>query len=406
MKLFISLSAPHEWAILNSKGQVQDSGDVSDLENYRVPKYIEQVTGVAPGDTIACHTVSIPGKRKAHIEAALPYALEERLTDDVEQLHFRLLNWSLDEASSAVVTSKAQLDSWIKHFRGYGINLDAIIPEYFLLPTHPKTEITISPGEDGQFRIRTDPYQGLLLDQDGFDYWWNSLNRGGITVSVTDHDCAKRLNKLSEDTESGDSDVTTEINYWNIGSGFSQWIANNSALKDIQAFNILDGDFRPSHNKKNLNLLKISGVLTVLSCIAYWGVLSVQAYWLERKYNQTNHDMRSLFATYFPNEPYLDRPRSQVTSLIEQARSGGKSTSEFQLLLNAVSEITPRFNASIDEINYRDEVMVISCVVKDLASLDTIKQGFLQLGSFNVELLSSGARDGKVSGRFQLSRGA
>ena len=113
--------------------------------------------------------------------------------------------------------------------------------------------------------------------------------------------------------------------------------------------------------------------------------------------------MRTLFTSYFPDQPYLDRPRSQVSNLISEARAGRSSQTSFQLLLNAVATISPRQGATVDEVNYRDNSMIVLCKVKDLSSLDTIIQAFNGLDHVRAELLSSGAKDGTITGRFRLT---
>ena len=174
MKLFIATESPYRWIILNSRNQVKDTGIATALENFRVPKGIEQVIGVVGGEKVSCHSVRIPGKRKSHVESALGYALEDRLSEDVEQLHFKLLAWNPDDVTLAAVVSREQLDSWIDKFRMEGIFLDAIIPEYFLLPVHDKTDVTLSLLADGNICIRLSQHQGMTLDRDGFDFWWES----------------------------------------------------------------------------------------------------------------------------------------------------------------------------------------------------------------------------------------
>ena len=102
-------------------------------------------------------------------------------------------------------------------------------------------------------------------------------------------------------------------------------------------------------------------------------------------------------------KPGLHRPRIQLTSLINNARSGKIKNTGFQLYLNAVSKITPKFSTVIEEINFRENDMIVLCTVRDLSSLDTIKQAFNEFSLINAEPLSSAARDGKVTGRFRLS---
>ncbi|MEJ2178600.1 MAG: hypothetical protein P8Y12_11820, partial [Gammaproteobacteria bacterium] len=107
---------------------------------------------------------------------------------------------------------------------------------------------------------------------------------------------------------------------------------------------------------------------------------------------------------HFPGEPYLGRPRSQLQSLIA-SRGGQGGQYEFQRLLKSITDATRQHNAEIEEVNFRDSAMTVLCNVNSLSVLDNIRQTLQQLPGMRAELLSSGARDNKVTGRFRLERG-
>lgn len=406
MKLFIALDPPYHWITLGPKNEPIDIDIVENLDNYRVPKGVEQVIGVARGDAIACHSVKIPGKRRKNVESALPYALEDRLTEDVEDLHFKLMSWHPDEPALAAVISNDQISEWINKFQFLGINLDAIIPEYLLLPRHPNGNLTISKVEEDRLCIRLGEFQGLSLDKSGFTYWWESRENLQQSYSVTDLNLARTLSKLvikEQGENTGEGQIKNTINHWKIGDDFTQWFRNFELSEDYDRYSILDGNFAPTHNKKSENLLKVAAIIAVVAIVGYWGLTAFESHNLQSRKQQLDSSLRNLFSEYFPDQPYLDRPRSQLTNLIDGVKTGNLRNTEFQELMTAVSKITPAHGAVVEEINFRDSDMIVLCTVKDMASLDTITQAFNNLGSVNAELLSSGAQDGKVTGRFRLN---
>ncbi len=414
MKIYIALDPPHNWVTTSSKNLVCDVGTIEDLSTYRLPKNVDEVIGVARGNAIACHSVKIPGKRKRNAQSALAYALEDRLTDDIEDLHFKMLHWQPDDVTYAAVVSKQQMEGWVSQFRNFGIHLDAIVAEYMLLPIHPKNKITIAVQNDDNFCIRLNQYQGIALNKDEFDYWWNSVEKEESTFSVTDVDLARSLIASSSPGDMPD-DMPGEnhddparaitIGHWDIGETFIKWISNQSVSVDIDSISVLDGDYTPSHNTKNASLLKLAAMIAVLSLVGYWGVLSYELNTLEQRKSELNNEIRSVFGQHFPDEPYLDRPRSQLSNLINSARTGQIRYTAFQQFLNAVGDIVPQLNAEVEEVNFRENSMVVLCVVKDLSSLDVITKAFNDREGLEAELLSSGARDGKITGRFRLVRG-
>jgi general secretion pathway protein L len=408
MKLYISLESPYLWVTVGAKGQIRESGSIENLDEYRVPKSVEQVVGVAPGEIIACHTVHIPGKKRRYAESALGFALEESLSDDIENLHFKLLSWDANGTANAAVISRQQLTDWIDKFRFNGINLDAVVADYFLLPQHPKGEVTISGPKDDRVFIRTDKFSGLTLDASGFEYWWQTRGEKSGSCSVTDLALAKKLRREFHEAGNPTNDPSAHnrisaISHWDIGSDFREWFAKMPFRDELSSYNLLEGLFAPGHTSKSANILKIAASVAVLGVVLHTGTMIYENQVLESRKAELAVNMRSLFSSYFPDEPYLDRPTSQVTNLIANARKGMSGDSLFQKLLSATSQIAPGNGATVDEINYRDETMIVVCRVRDLSSLDTIIQAFNELQGIRAELLSSGARDGVVTGRFRVT---
>jgi general secretion pathway protein L len=406
MKLFVSLEKPYRWIITGARNSTVDTGVIENLENYRLPRNIDQVIGVAPGERVSCHSVQIPGKNRRNAESALPYALEEKLTEDVENLHFKLLSWQPDGVALAVVVSRADLSQWITRFSENGVKLDAIIADYFLLPQHPKGQITLAVDDNERVYVRRAKFQGYTVDRPGFEYWWESLEKTDLTFSVNDLEFARSLqNSLrpEDSTSTSMDDTGGAVSHWNIGNDFTNWLKLANQDMDISATNVLDGVFAPSHASKFGNISKFAGFVASIGIAIVLGVSVYENQMLKDRFSDLDSEIRTLFTSYFPDQPYLDRPRSQVSNLISEARAGRSSQTSFQLLLNAVATISPRQGATVDEVNYRDNSMIVLCKVKDLSSLDTIIQAFNGLDHVRAELLSSGARDGTITGRFRLT---
>ena len=401
MKLFIQLDVPHTWLILGPKNQVRDRGTAPNLLDYRVPRKVETVIGVANGELVGCHSVTIPGKRKSHVEAALPFALEDRISDNVEDLHFKLLAWQSGEPAHAAVVSRDLVSQWIEEFRSFGIYLDAIVPDYMLLPLHSKSEITVARVSANRICVRQGRYSGFSLDGEGFKFWWDSMDKTGRSIAVNDLEFAKNL---SRDIESdGDSvGAPVKVTHWDIGEYFDQWLSSSLFSENLEELNLLAGRFAPTHQRKSVSLLRVAAAVALFAVVGYWSMLVYESRTLEARMAEIDRDVRSLFSEYFPGEPYLGRPRDQVESLIARSRASAADDTGFQFYLNTVSRVAPRFGAVVEEVSYRDNAMVVICTVKDLASLDTIQRAFNQIDSISAELVSSGARDGKINGRFRL----
>ena len=117
-----------------------------------------------------------------------------------------------------------------------------------------------------------------------------------------------------------------------------------------------------------------------------------------RRFQLTSDSMLTPAAATIPNMTITPPPRTWIGIVLTSAPT-------FGIRPAMISRIAPQFNAVVEEVSYSDNEAVVICTVQDLASLETIQKAFNEQESIRAELLSSGARDGKVNGRFRLTTG-
>ena len=392
MTFYISVEAPHVWADMDRRGHVLDQG-TSDSLDFLSDHSGVTVVGVVPGQDVVLKEVSLPAVRRQKLLAAIPYALEESLTADIDTLHFALLDSGPEEGSIVAVVSRERLESWIAVFRDAGIELDGLIPDFLLVPIHPQVQITVARTSTGQVCIRGPGSQAMNLDASALGIWWDELPDKSVAVAVNDKDIAQRL---------ADSDGAL-VSEWNIGETFASWLTHQEADGNADRYNLLQDAYRVRDDQryKPFKIAMVAGALALLLVV----VSNVVEYgWLKREHDRLETEIQALFRETFPSITRVVNPRVQMEQEIQALKSGGVSSGEFQFLLSAVAQTVPNVRATVEEINYRDNEMLIICNTDDFAGLDRLTKGFQAVAGVNVQLLSSGSRDNRVTGRFSLQR--
>ena len=124
------------WLKLN-QAQWQEAAFVlqSQSEDSAIKKALAKVNVAwVPTEQVSLMAQFVPGKRKQDWLAALPYALEESLSEPVENLHFVALN--RDEAGlvSVAIISKSRMQHWVEQLQAAGLGHVQLVADCFQVP--------------------------------------------------------------------------------------------------------------------------------------------------------------------------------------------------------------------------------------------------------------------------------
>ncbi|HID49730.1 MAG TPA: hypothetical protein EYP40_09015, partial [Chromatiales bacterium] len=122
----------------------------------------EQVIVYVPTLEVFLTRVKLPAGRRSQLQHALPYALEESLTEDVDELHCALGAQQEDGRYGAAVVRRRTLDSWLDSLAQAGIAPRAMYPDVMLLPL-VANGWTISCLEN-RLHVRTGPDDGFVCE--------------------------------------------------------------------------------------------------------------------------------------------------------------------------------------------------------------------------------------------------
>ena len=128
-----------EWIAVDDNGTRRGAPGMGTLEQAAAEIGGRAVIVLVPAIETVTTTVNIPIRGGARLRAALPFALEESLAEDVENLHFasgvRRDNGELPVA----VVSIAKMDEWMSALEAAGIEALRMVPENYGLARIPGT---------------------------------------------------------------------------------------------------------------------------------------------------------------------------------------------------------------------------------------------------------------------------
>ena len=355
--------------------------------------------------------------------AAVPYALEEALSADVEDLHFVPVHWKAGEAAIVAVTARQLVRGWLDSCADAGIPVDRLVPDYTLLPMHPATRYTVASLQEGRLLVRSDGGGGIAIDEDFFDHWLDEIaqhekiGQGGIgrdgigqdgigqdgigkddrqgdtiSLAINDEDLVRRL-------IAGERDV--DARYWDFGSGLGDWLTH----KPEGQIDLLTGDFRQKSRAANLSSYRVA--LIIVACAI--GVKLLGDAWLyfslSSESRRLDQQMAQIITDIFPGVSVIPS-REQFIMQQEMDKLLGTRTvaGDYLLFLSAVTRATRGKNVTVEDLTFREGKLTVSCTVSDFGAVDDLQQRFSEDNRISADLASSSASEGKVTGRFILER--
>ena len=168
-------SPPVYWWRTGREGAVLESGQ-DELTALRARFPAERLRLLAPANTTNLYRVSIPVRRASAVRAALPFALEDQLGQELEELHLVAGPRRADGRFVAAVTEHRYMEDWVQLAQSTGWRADALLPQLALhQPQSPEQGLRIQPspwpGQSDMALVTSADQEPVLLEQGLLGFW-------------------------------------------------------------------------------------------------------------------------------------------------------------------------------------------------------------------------------------------
>jgi len=361
-------------------------GQAVDLDE--IPAYLRSthvVVWTPPADTLLTQA-TLPTRSRNKIMQALPFALEDQLLGDPQQLHFAYHRQD-DGTLAVAVTSRERLSTWLDVLAKAGLRPTRVCPANLALPIEPDSWSLAFAGTE--LWIRTGPFSGFVCP-------------------FSDTPPATLPSQLSVFDPPAGFDAQT----WGSDLGVGLVIADDTFhTNDRNAqtpLNLLQGDFAPTGQLHQLfRPLRPAALILGVWFLAMLGFNLSEWWQLKSAYRSQQQAMTSLFQKTFPREKVVLDPAAQMQRNLDALRgqSGKTSANDFLPLLAGIAP-TLRSNSSVKlrSLKYGNTGLTIDLNLPDFQALEVIKNDLGVTRAFSVEVLAANSRASGVEGRLRIQR--
>ncbi len=418
----VSSTAAVQWMLLNSNGDAaepqQDSlAEVGDCYLSLAQKPV--VVVLAPARELLLSTAEVPVGQYRYAKQAMPFLVEEKLADDIEDVHIAMGSVVKNQAVPVAVVRHFDVINWLDALYSVGLPTTWLVPEQLALP-----------WQQGCIKVYLDPRGSLIRDGQ-----WHGLGcdlsntalavkllaqrvQGGALAQTPKIELAYSV--VGDSSDSSDSagmeqlardiraelqgQLDTDISLLAYQENVTELLARTQVADLGGSINLLQGGYRANTAglRGTLNVGKVAA--TFAACIALHLALTVgTGIWFDWRSDNLRADARALYSEWFPQAKRVFNPRRQLQSKLVDNDGAGS-----ELLLSYIGAVAAGWRPEdgglrLQAMDYEGQsgnmtLQLEATVADSMAAL----QQQLQSRGLQTDLTSVSQRGHRVTGRLEL----
>ncbi|MGH7193036.1 MAG: type II secretion system protein GspL, partial [Candidatus Saccharimonadales bacterium] len=339
-------------ALGNRVGRVQQGALTDAAEQARG----RRVCVLVPGAMVSLLHASIPTRNQQKVLQAVPFALEDRLAEDVETLHFAL--GERDALGYTVAALKrTHVTEWLEQLSTAGITADELVPDMLALPVQEST-----------LYLALDTGQVLARLPDGVAF---SAERSLAPLLIERHLAGLRNtlvcdNAVIHSAEQTDADslapvleaMQLEVRTAPLNDGLLPVFA--ATLHGKPALNLLQGEFgRHKGMSEHWQRWRFAVSLLLVFCVIGVVEQGIAYFELRHQAAQLDAQVSEQFHKALPDVHRLVNPRVQMQQRLTQLNGGGDSNGPLPMLMSLGTALQANSKVQLSGFSYHSGTLQV-----------------------------------------------
>jgi general secretion pathway protein L len=365
----------------------------------------------------------LPPGSGAKLARAVPFALEEQLTEDIDNLHFAVGRRGAGTTTPAAVVSSELLRGWIAALNAAGLNPGAMYVDVSLLPENPGQ--TILWIEDSRLSVRRAGQPPFTVEVSPIE---EALAIAGVISDPhppADHEPAAAEGHAGPKPRTPESALlfATQEDWAKVQDSFDKLVERFASLKvqllpegplvwlarelpGTHAINLLQGEFAPPENYgSQWRRWRVAAFLGLGLLGTHIAAEALSLHQAKKQSAELQSNIDQIFASTLPGERPVDA-RRQMQARLSQIRGSAAGPEYFLRTLQSLSDaIAARPHTSIDALSYRESTLDLKITAPSVDDLAQLSQAMQSHGSI-AEIQSSTPAGTGIEGRVQIRAAA
>lgn len=388
------------WWRFERDGSTLDSGR-DGLSALRQRFASERIRALVPASTVNLFRVRLPAQRAAAARVALPYALEDLVSQELDELHIVMGPRRAEGHVSAAVVSHTPMQSWLNGFREAGWRLEALLPQAALhVDESPEQALLIMPSpwpqQTDQVLVLSAIEEPVLLDRSLAGIW---VSRRLAAMEAPAQKLT--LSGLTADELGLTLPETVELQQQPMRDQLAP--ALQQALRNSPPFNLLCGPYAVSMGappwRKLRPVLIAAGVLLALGL----GWLGGERMILSQERDSLRAEIDRLFDRGMPNSR-RDDPVMQFRQIIQGGAQINPDSGIGPLMHAFFVVLKKHQNAQVTQVRGNLDNVEVELKVVSFSELEAIRAELSALPGISENLEGADSENEGVSARIKVQR--
>ncbi len=418
LRLGESAEQSANWIVMDSSGARVGPPVSGPMNAAQADTGDRRLIVLVPATDVLTTTVDIPLKSQAKIHQALPFALEEFLADDVDELHFAAGARRESGSIPVAVINREKLKACLAALDEANVKPDSLIAENYGLACIPGTislliaddKIMINDGADTELVMQgVGPAEALAAigafdegpsDEDVPDE--TSENAGTKTMPrhvlvycepEGETKYAHDFIALRHDFESVDVKVLPD----GVLPRLAATVATGAGV------NLLQGEFGARTEYGNLfrPWRSAAALILALGATAVAGK-TVDYFQLSQRETALREQFIAEYSEIAPGTDDVRDPVAVISSLRARTGGGGTPAVFLQSLEQISLALQKNADADVQAISYRAGIVDIRISAPSVSVLDNVRSLIDESGTFEARIQTTSQDDDRVNSRIQI----
>lgn len=387
--------------VCNDLGQVVQPPRRGPLEAAADLGSLRRIVGLLPASEVVTLDAELPAKAGAKLLQAVPYALEEQVAEDIDDLHFALGARAVDGRTPVAVVNRARMERLEEACAAAGLALQALHAESALIVPAPGQVTVLLDGDE--MHVAAPESRPVTLPSDSpAESLALALGAAptetlGLLVFASPQDWQARGAEIDALRQSWAS-LKVQL----LPQGPLPWLAQG--LAGGAPINLLQGRFAPRRAAGGGGWQRWRVAAALFAALVLLGVGGDlwRAQRLAKQEKNLDAALADAVRPIFPGDAAPRDARRRVESQLAAVRGGGDEGD----FLPALAALAAARNASPDAefkaLGFRSGNFEVRVKARDAASLERIGAALRERG-WATDLLGGNGSGGAYEGRLRIN---